>query len=189
MKMVLGLLLLLFSFNIFALGPFHLEGYGSFGYGTAEVDGEAKSPSMGVYEIGGTAGYNFIPLFYVGATAGFQNIIQFSDTSRSHGNRKGNRFIIAPTIGFNFLGFHAKYEYRMLGDYNLSKDNSAGQEVVYTSGAGHRLTGQYTIFPFLKLGAYIELNSFDKVEIGGSESSLNNDFKFNHYGLVVSFIL
>jgi len=179
--------LMLLSGQAWALGPLHLEAFGSAGYGKAKLANETDSPNMTVYHLGGTVGYNFFPMFYLGATAGFQSLSQLSDTNRAYGNRKGTRLDIAPTLGFSFLFIKLKYEYKMFGDYKLSKKTSTNQEVKYTSPRGHRLTlGIPLPLPLVDLGVYYETISFGKVEQGGTESTLTNKMKLEHYGLVAS---
>lgn len=164
----------------------HLEAFGSAGYGTAEITDEAKSPNMGVYQLGGTFGFDFVPMFYAGASASYQKIVQFSDTNQAYGNRKGARPDIAPTLGFSFLAFHLKYEYKLWGDYKLDKKTSTGQEVIYKSPSGHRLTFQFSLLPLVRIGVYAETIEFDKIEQGGAESNLAKPLDLTHYGVVVS---
>lgn len=187
---LLGLLLplALFSFNGHAIG-FHLEGFAAAGYGKIELDKETESPNMGSFSLGGTAGLKFIPLIYLGASIHYQNFGQFSDTNKAYGNRKGNRFSVNPTLGVNFLMFHFKYEYIMMGDYTLSKKTSDSKEVSYLDPTGHRLTAQVSVFPFIKAGAFFETIEFEKLKTGSTESTPTNKYSINHYGLVVSFIL
>ncbi len=166
----------------------HLEVFGAAGYGKSKVETETKSPNIGAYQLGGTVGYDFFPLFYVGVTGGVESIIQFSDTTNSYGNRKGTRSDLSPTLGFVFLGLHAKYEYKLWGDYKLSKKNSTNQEITYKSPSGHRFSLQVPVFPMIKLGVYFETIQFDEIDQGGTESALTKPLTLSHYGLVMSVI-
>lgn len=186
LKRVLVLALTCLSLNVHALGPFHLEPFVAGGIGTAEVDGESSSPDMFYYQLGGTAGYHFIPLFYVGASASMYAINQSSSTNADYGNRKGSRFDIAPTVGFKFMGIHAKYELKMFGNYKLSKKTSSGDELSYESPMGHRLSAQYSVFANLYAGLYYETISFDKEIQGSTERTLTNEMTLKNYGLVLS---
>lgn len=183
-KLIFIICLAFLSQKTFAAGPLHLDLHASAGYGKAEVESASESPSMVQYGVGTTLGWKFFPLLYAGVSADYYLVTQLTKPNSSFGNRKGKRMNLAsPTVGIDTGKLHLKFDYQLLGTYDLDKTTSSGQKVGYAKPTGMRVYLGYRYAPTLELGAFYETVSYKEEKVGDATSELTNKLKISQIGL------
>lgn len=172
-----------------ALGPFHIDFHVSAGKGSAKFEDKTEDkPTTWQYGAGATVGYKFWRVLYFGVSADYFKIVQTTDVSSEWGNRKGTRMNLAsPTIGLKGGGFHLKYDYQLLGKYELDKQDSSGNDVHYEDPAGHRFYLGYRLGILYEVGLMYEKLTYETEVVGESERELTNKMELKQIGLVLTF--
>ena len=189
MKKILLLLLLIGTHSSHAL---FIEPYLFSGMGTAKHPNESESPKMMTHSIGASVGFSILGPVQFGVSADYRFYNQLDEVKSPYGNRTGSRLAISPTLAVKLGPVLLKYNYQMYGDYELSNNTDSGNSITYTDVKGHTFFLSIPFSPLLRIGAFYELEKFESVITGSTESDLttnNNELEFNKIGLYMSVFI
>lgn len=145
------------------LVPFHVDINASAGYSGLSGESVSESPTLLQWSGGITAAPIFYDTVFVGLTSDFRYIGQYSDVVEQDGNFRGTRWNIAsPTLGIKYSGFLLKFDYQVLGDYDLSENTFEGATFSFTEPKGFRGQVLYNVWEQLHLGVQYETLKFER---------------------------
>lgn len=188
-KRALSLLLLVLLSTPSVVNAFLLEGYAFTSYGKAEHANETESPAMFAHAIGTTLAFRALGPIGLGASADYRFYNQSDEPKNPYGNRTGKRFSLAPALTVIVGPIYFRYNLQIFGDYKLSNPTSTGDEIVYKSVLGHSFFVSIPLYPKIRIGAFYEMETFDKYELGSAEIDLsanNNELEFNKFGIFLA---
>lgn len=166
--------------------------YTGVGMGGAQLDSDARKPTMGNTTVGGSLGFTLWKgRMRIGAISDYRFITQYTDTPSSVGNRRGSYFnVAAPTIGYRFRRLLIMVSLMVAGDYKLTNTTVNGEVFKYQSPFGVR-----TSLRILRnksrwqFGAFGEYITFGSRNVAGTVTQLTEKLAYYQVGLTITMEL
>lgn len=168
---------------------FGLKAGGGIGLGSmGNESGSIQSRTMNYASLYALPVYSFLG-FYMGPIFEYRMVGQTTaEASAGNTNLRGAGYTFGLAAGFDFLVFHGQIGYDFNGQYKLANTTAAGQESIYTSPAGFRVSVGYTFMPFFSIDLNYVDHKYAKNSLAGTEVDIAGDkLKDTRYGLSVTF--
>jgi hypothetical protein len=170
--------------------PMHLDINGTWGYSSAKGQTVTSSTSLGQWTGGITIAPRLGDVIFIGLSSDFRSTAQYSDVSTFDGNFSGRRWNMAsPTLGFRRSGFVVKFDYQMLGDYELRSKTADGASVKYTQPQGWRAALMYKMTGIIHVSGFYEGMTYGKkMDSSLGETTLSDKLKLSQFGVGLGLV-